>query len=260
MPQGHVHVLASFNNTIITITDLSRCQVISWGSAGVAGFKGSRKSTPYAAAHVGRDRRPQGDGARDAPGRGLRQGSGRRPRAGRSDPSRSPASRSPPSPTSRPFHTTDAARRSGAASDRRQEPMARYTESVCRLCRREGAKLFLKGTPLLFQEVRLRAPSEPARPARRPPSQDGRLRHPASREAEGSPRLFRPRAPVPQLLRGSRESGWRDRREPPPLPRDAPRQRRLPARLRLLAGAGPPARDPRPLRGQRRPDGHRRRT
>ena len=49
VPVGHVHVLASFNNTIITITDLNGA-VISWGSAGVAGFKGSRKSTPYAAA------------------------------------------------------------------------------------------------------------------------------------------------------------------------------------------------------------------
>ena len=43
------HVQASFNNTIITITDLHGA-VVSWGSAGVAGFKGSRKSTPYAAA------------------------------------------------------------------------------------------------------------------------------------------------------------------------------------------------------------------
>ena len=49
VPQGHVHILASFNNTIVTITDLSGA-VISWGSAGIAGFKGSRKSTPYAAA------------------------------------------------------------------------------------------------------------------------------------------------------------------------------------------------------------------
>ena len=49
VPQGHAHVQASFNNTIITITDLSGA-VVSWGSAGVAGFKGSRKSTPYAAA------------------------------------------------------------------------------------------------------------------------------------------------------------------------------------------------------------------
>ena len=49
VPQGHVHILASFNNTIITITDPGGA-VISWGSAGIAGFKGSRKSTPYAAA------------------------------------------------------------------------------------------------------------------------------------------------------------------------------------------------------------------
>ena len=49
VPAGHAHIQASFNNTIITITDLSGATV-SWGSAGVAGFKGSRKSTPYAAA------------------------------------------------------------------------------------------------------------------------------------------------------------------------------------------------------------------
>jgi small subunit ribosomal protein S11 len=46
---GHARIHASFNNTIITITDLTG-SVVSWGSAGVAGFKGSRKSTPYAAA------------------------------------------------------------------------------------------------------------------------------------------------------------------------------------------------------------------
>jgi small subunit ribosomal protein S11 len=49
VPVGHAHIQASFNNTIITITDLTG-SVVSWGSAGVAGFKGSRKSTPYAAA------------------------------------------------------------------------------------------------------------------------------------------------------------------------------------------------------------------
>ena len=49
VPMGHVHIQASFNNTIVTITDLSGA-VVSWGSAGTAGFKGSRKSTPYAAA------------------------------------------------------------------------------------------------------------------------------------------------------------------------------------------------------------------
>ncbi len=45
---GVAHVNASFNNTIITITDPTG-QVISWASAGTVGFKGSRKSTPFAA-------------------------------------------------------------------------------------------------------------------------------------------------------------------------------------------------------------------
>jgi small subunit ribosomal protein S11 len=46
--EGVVHVSATFNNTTITITD-SRGNTISWGSAGKAGFKGSKKSTPFAA-------------------------------------------------------------------------------------------------------------------------------------------------------------------------------------------------------------------
>ena len=45
---GVAHVQASFNNTIITITDMDG-NVISWASAGKVGFKGSRKSTPFAA-------------------------------------------------------------------------------------------------------------------------------------------------------------------------------------------------------------------
>jgi len=45
---GQMHVQATFNNTIITFTD-ERGNALSWASAGSAGFKGSRKSTPYAA-------------------------------------------------------------------------------------------------------------------------------------------------------------------------------------------------------------------
>lgn len=45
---GVAHVTASFNNTMITITD-AQGNAISWSSAGAMGFKGSRKSTPYAA-------------------------------------------------------------------------------------------------------------------------------------------------------------------------------------------------------------------
>ena len=45
---GIVHVQSTFNNTIVTITDVSG-NVVAWSSAGVRGFKGSRKSTPFAA-------------------------------------------------------------------------------------------------------------------------------------------------------------------------------------------------------------------
>jgi len=48
IPSGVVHIQSTFNNTIITITDPGG-NVISWSSAGVQGFKGSRKSTPFAA-------------------------------------------------------------------------------------------------------------------------------------------------------------------------------------------------------------------
>ncbi len=48
LTSGQVHVFASFNNTIVTVTDTSG-NTITWGSAGSAGFKGSRKSTPFAA-------------------------------------------------------------------------------------------------------------------------------------------------------------------------------------------------------------------
>jgi small subunit ribosomal protein S11 len=45
---GQVHILATFNNTIVTVTD-PEGNTVAWGSAGSAGFKGSRKSTPFAA-------------------------------------------------------------------------------------------------------------------------------------------------------------------------------------------------------------------
>lgn len=46
--EGIVHIQATFNNTLITVTDMTG-NVISWASAGVGGFKGSKKSTPFAA-------------------------------------------------------------------------------------------------------------------------------------------------------------------------------------------------------------------
>ena len=51
---GVAHVNATFNNTMITITD-AQGNAIAWSSAGTMGFKGSRKSTPYAAQLAGED-------------------------------------------------------------------------------------------------------------------------------------------------------------------------------------------------------------
>ena len=48
VPRGNAYIQSSFNNTIVTITDPDG-NVLTWGSSGAAGFKGSRKSTPYAA-------------------------------------------------------------------------------------------------------------------------------------------------------------------------------------------------------------------
>ena len=48
VPRGQAHIKASFNNTIVSLTDPAG-NVIAWASAGASGWKGSRKSTPYAA-------------------------------------------------------------------------------------------------------------------------------------------------------------------------------------------------------------------
>jgi small subunit ribosomal protein S11 len=63
---GVAHVLATFNNTIVTITDM-KGNVIGWSSAGKVGFKGSRKSTAYAAQMVAQD------ASRQAMGHGLKE-------------------------------------------------------------------------------------------------------------------------------------------------------------------------------------------
>jgi len=48
VPHGQAHIYATFNNTIVTMTDLQG-NVVTWATTGTCGFKGSRKSTPYAA-------------------------------------------------------------------------------------------------------------------------------------------------------------------------------------------------------------------
>src|SRR5438445_8358414 len=66
VPRGNAYVQASFNNTIVTITDPDG-NVLTWASSGSVGFKGSRKSTPYAAGLAAEN------AARKAMDHGMRQ-------------------------------------------------------------------------------------------------------------------------------------------------------------------------------------------
>ena len=81
VPQGQVHIQSTFNNTIVTVTD-PQGNTVGWTSTGSAGFKGSRKSTPYAAQLAATA------GGTDCAGRGharggcVLEGAGPRPRVG----------------------------------------------------------------------------------------------------------------------------------------------------------------------------------
>jgi small subunit ribosomal protein S11 len=66
IPVGKAYIQSTFNNTVVTLTD-PEGKVIAWGSSGTAGFKGSRKGTPYAAQLAARD------ATRRAMEHGLRQ-------------------------------------------------------------------------------------------------------------------------------------------------------------------------------------------
>ncbi len=66
IPSGRAYIQSTFNNTMVTLTD-PQGNVLAWGSSGTAGFKGSRKGTPYAAQLAAHD------AARKAMAHGLRQ-------------------------------------------------------------------------------------------------------------------------------------------------------------------------------------------
>ncbi|MEY3013534.1 MAG: ribosomal protein [Pseudomonadota bacterium] len=75
---GVVHIVSTFNNTIVTVTDVAG-NVLSWSSSGRRGFKGSRKSTPYAAQMAAEDaaRRAQEHGVKSVSIRVKGPGAGR---------------------------------------------------------------------------------------------------------------------------------------------------------------------------------------
>ena len=129
--------------------------------------------------------------------------------------------------------------------------MARYTESVCRICRRENLKMYLKGDRCYTDKCAIER-----RPY--PPGQHGQGRVKFSeygvqlREKQKVKRMY---GLLESQFRGychqRRRRQGQDRREPAPGARAPPRQRRLPARLRRHPQRGAAAGAPRPLPGER---------
>src|SRR2546428_13277811 len=95
--EGIAHITATFNNTLITITDLQG-NAITWGSSGKAGFQGSKKSTPFAATVAAEQ------AAREALNLGVRRGPvrGEGPGPGREAGNSGPPPAGPPMPSIRP--------------------------------------------------------------------------------------------------------------------------------------------------------------
>ena len=151
---GQAHIKTSFNNTIVALTD-PQGNVIVWESAGSAGFKGSRKSTPFAA-QVTADA-----AARKGMEHGLQKVEVfvKGPGSGRDTAIRSLQAAGPRDP-----------RRQGclAAGPQRRPPqeaeaglVARDRSPKCKQCRREGMKLFLKGERCLTEKCAVERRSYP---------------------------------------------------------------------------------------------------
>src|SRR6187397_1347699 len=137
IPIGQAHIKTSFNNTIVSLTDREG-NVIAWESAGGAGFKGSRKSTPFAAQVT----------AASAARKGIEQGLEKvevfvkGPGSGRDTAIRSLQAAGLEITTIRDV-TPQA--HNGCRPRKRACLMARDRAPQCKQCRREGEKLFLKG-------------------------------------------------------------------------------------------------------------------
>ena len=241
----HRHVHASFNNTIVTITD-RQGNALSWATSGGAGFKGSRKS--HAVRRAGRRRagRPRGAGVRREEPRSAHQGprpgprirGARAERAGLQDHQHrgrdaGAAQRLPPA--------QEAAGSNGA----RTTTVARNLDAKCRQCRREGEKLFLKGekcfTDKCAIERRSYAPGQHGQktdaPVRTTACSCARSRRCAASTACSS-------ASSATIYDEGRPRKGHHRREPAADAREPPGQRRLSHGLRRLAHRSAPDRAP----------------
>jgi len=135
---ARAYVQSSFNNTIVSITD-EQGQVIVWSTAGACGFKGTKKGTPFAAqitADTAAKRRWKW-----ASGKSMYWSKVPGPAAKR----RSAIARSGVVDFVHSGRHAHPARRVPPAQTEESLSMSRYIGAVCRLCRREGTKLFLKG-------------------------------------------------------------------------------------------------------------------
>ena len=134
--------------------------------------------------------------------------------------------------------------------------MARYTDAVCRICRREGLKLFLKGSRCYTKkcafERRATPPGMYAQRRRKVSEYGLQLRE--KQKVRKSYSVLEKQ--FQQLLRQGGEAEGHDGREPAPHARDATRQRRVPDGPRHEPRPGAPAGEPRPLRGKWPPDQH----
>ena len=191
---GHAHIKSTFNNTIVTITDPTGA-VISWASAGTVGFKGSRKSTPFAAqmAAEAPPARPMEHGMKKIDVFVKGPGSGRETAIRSLQAAGLEVGTIRTSPRSR---TTAAARPSGAGSERRERDteMARYTGPMTK--KSPPSRVDLVGGDPAF-ERRPYPPGQHGRAASRRTSTSA-----AAGEAEGPLHLRRAGEAVPQLLRG----------------------------------------------------------
>ena len=149
IPHALAHIKATFNNTLISITDPDG-NVIAWASAGKIGFKGSRKGHAVRRAGGGQRTRVRIAKGSQEYARSKFSSRGREVVASL----RSGRSRRVESQSSRSRCDAHSAQRLPAAQtpprvertrNRRRTDVARYTGPVCRLCRRERMKLFLKG-------------------------------------------------------------------------------------------------------------------
>ena len=249
VPFGQAHIKTSFNNTIVSLTDREG-NVIAWESAGGAGFKGSRKSTPFAAQVT----------ADAAAKKGIEQGLEKvevfvkGPGSGRDTAIRSLQAAG--------LEVTGDPRRDPAGPQRLPPPqaearlMARDTSPQCKQCRREGEKLFLKGERCLTDKCGIERRNYP-------PGDHGRGRSRQSeyrvqlREKQKARRYYGVLEKQFRNYYAQRLApGGRDRREPAAPAGDPPRQRAGAPGLRRLAAPGAPVDPPRPLARQRPPGGH----